>query len=177
MSILSDLGARVRAALAPLAGALVYRTTSTFACRAASATPTGSTMITLTGLPAGMTGVEEGDRINAGTITVSATVSATGGTIADVPLSAPLPASIAAGAMVQVQHDSDTPCRGWFEEAETRITVGVSVVTGSRVYVLPTDSLPAAPVVNAFIVDAGRSWQIKAVSTDPMGAVWRCTTV
>ncbi|KAA1052952.1 hypothetical protein FH063_003359 [Azospirillum argentinense] len=137
----------------------------------------GATSISLTSLPAGLAGVQPGDRINAGSITVSVAVPASGGTIAAIPLSTPLPAQIAAGTTMQLQRDSDIPCRGWFEEAETRIAAGIAYVTGSRIYVVPTDSLPAAPAVNGFIMDAGKLHQIKSVASDPMGALWRLTTV
>jgi hypothetical protein len=175
--MLADLGQRVRAAFAPLAGPLTYRTSVTFSARAAVAAPVGATTLSLNGLPSGLAGVQAGDRINAGPIVVSAPVSAAGGSIANIPLSAPLPAPIAAGALVTLQRDSDTPCQGWPEDATTAIAVGVSVVTGNRVFNVLADSLPAAPAVNACIVEDGKAWQIKAATTDPTGAVWRLTTV
>lgn len=177
-ALLAELGARIQSALEPLAGPLVYRTTETFNAKAAALAPVGATTVSITNLPAGFTGVQAGDVcLTGGRRTFTAAVSAVAGTIANAPLSSALVSAIPAGMTIQVQRDTDTACSGWSEAADTAIAVGVSVVTGEVVFNILVDSLPDEPKVNAFIVDGGRSRQIKHVSQDAMGAVWRLTAV
>lgn len=50
-----------------------------------------------------------------------------------------------------------------------------SVVDGMAIVNVITDSLATAPKVDARLAIEDRSWTIKAVETDPTGAVWRLT--
>lgn len=175
---LAGLGQRVRDALRPLASPLTHRTSTRYTARVAAATPAGALMVSLNTLSSGFDRVLPGDRLNLGNILFTGQVVAAGGTITNAPLAAGLPGAVSAGMNVTVTRDTDMPCAGWTEAAETGIAVGVSLVVGSLVFCIPCDTLPTAPAVDSFIVDgAGKPWQVKTVTADTMAAVWRVVAV
>jgi len=176
--LLRDIGARVRSALAPLAGPITHRVVTSYLMKTASAASVGATTVSLTSLPAGFIGIRAGDVLNLTTPRAFTTdTPAVAGVVTNAPLDGPLVTTLSSGASVTVKRAVETPCRGWPEDASQQIAVGVSLVTGSAIFNLLTDTLPSAPKVEETLVVSGRNWLVKAVDLDPTGAVWRCTCV
>lgn len=148
---LQDMGRRMRSALAPLAGPVTYSVVETFGARVWPAANVDDDVISLTGLPESFTGVKAGDVLGLPTPR-------------RVALDAPLVAAIATGTPITIKRTVETVCRGW-SEGTTRSFGGMAIVN------VITDSLATAPKVDARLVIEDRSWTIKAVETDPTGAV------
>lgn len=171
--LLNDLGRRMHAALAPLAGPITYSVVETFGARVWPSANVGDTDISLTGLPESFVGVKVGDVLSLPTPRRARyDHTALDGDV-DVMLDAPLIATIVTGTPVTIRRTVETICRGW-SEGTTRSFDGV-LVDGSTIINVITDSLPTPPKVDGRLVIDGRAWTIKAVETDPTGAVWRLT--
>jgi len=174
--LLRDIGARVRSALAPLAGAIVYRTTASFSLKAATAAEIGATTVSLSSLPAGFTGVLTGDTLSLTTPRVfTADTPAVAGVVTNAPIDGPLVARITAGSTVTIRRNVDVPCSGWPEDATQALAVGVNLVTGAMAFNVLADTIATEPKVDGTLVVGGRAWTIRTAALDPTGAVWRLT--
>lgn len=169
----ANIAARVQKTWRPMTQALIYRVTSLFSPKAASAAAIGATTISLNTLPAGLDRVLPGDTFGSGLYRFTAEVVAAGGVISAAPFTPALSAGISSGAVVQVSRTVDTECRGFYQWLDTSQAMASPMVKSmDAVALVLCDSLPFTPRVGDKIVANGRSKGIVNIGKDAAGAAW-----
>ncbi len=151
---------------------LLYRTATLYQPKASASAAVGATRFSLNALPAGLDRVLPGDTFGGGVYTISDEVDAAAGAIAAVPFTPALKAPIAAGAIVALSRNADTPCRGTVEWLDTSSEPAPGVKQGDARITIPAGTLPFAPDLADRLVDDGKTWTIENIARDRDGIAW-----